>query len=179
MSNVITYLVYVTAILSIITFIAFKKTRKYFAIAFGLYCVFCFVCITWGDQLFFYKSDAKAILEQDGIDLKDDFKIISHESQGLGDFIEFKLLISHADKELFTQTLKKSRYFNDSANAEKFFKIAKERTVSPPVYLDSDTGGFSRRVYQKDTGCTASFESIWIWENSDTLIYQCSDVSLW
>ncbi len=63
------------------------------------------------EDLFFFKSDAKAKLEEHDIFLNDNFKIIEKSISGIMDYtLQFHLTISKSDKEKIIKKLSKSPY---------------------------------------------------------------------
>jgi len=67
------------------------------------------------EDLLFFKSDVKEILDEHGIKLNDNFNLKSNEMTGIGDFYHrFELEISKEDKSKLTEWILKSKTYKDT-----------------------------------------------------------------
>lgn len=64
------------------------------------------------EDFLFFRRNARSMLREDGIELKDEFKILGHHITGMNDLYEtFELEISVADKQRLIRQLSSSRFF--------------------------------------------------------------------
>jgi hypothetical protein len=80
--------------------LGYPKTAKYLTIVYGLFVLTIGLYIAFEDQLF-TKHNAKELVEEQDIKLKDDFELLKNESMSaIGDYYhKFTLKISERDKQ--------------------------------------------------------------------------------
>ncbi len=90
----------------------YPKVGRYLAITLGILFSILSIYTIFEDQ-FFFKRDARKLLNEQDIHLTDDFEIIENKSMsGIGDYYRtFSLTISEHDKQLIIEQIKKSENF--------------------------------------------------------------------
>jgi len=96
------------------------------------------------EDQFFFKADAIEKLKEHNIELLDDFKILSNESGGFMDYFhQFRLTISHADKERLIDQIKSADNYEDEV--QDMFDLRSGKI----------------RYSEKDTSFTANYQDEW------------------
>ena len=128
----------------------FKKAGKTVAIVFTALALIPGLSFAFEDY-FFFKADARKMLKENKIELKDDFQITSNHITGLNDLYQkFDLVISNGDKERITQQLRRSPYFQSSSGAGYRLQSMTGSRLTKKSYLDYETkDAFFRETYQK------------------------------
>jgi hypothetical protein len=95
-----------------------KKIALVF-VSFSMICLLAIIFQPWISDLLFNKNDVRIILKFHQFKLKDDFKIIKNETEGLTDYYEmFTIKISNKD---FDSISKKIEFFN--SKKDTFTKV--------------------------------------------------------
>lgn len=100
--------------------LGYPKTAKYLTIGYGLLVLTMAFFIVFEDQLF-TKNNAKDLVEEQGIELLDDFELTHNESMSaIGDYYHtFTLKISERDKQDAILKIKNSDNFkSDNGSIE-------------------------------------------------------------
>jgi hypothetical protein len=96
------------------------------------------------EDQFFFKADAIEKLKEHNVELLDDFKILSNESGGFMDYFhQFRLTISHADKERLIDQIKSADNYEDEV--QDMFDLRSGKI----------------RYSEKDTSFTANYQDEW------------------
>ena len=179
-SDIIFYVTLVPMFVFISRALISKKKRKKPVISAILSFVVAIVLLMSFEDYLFFKADAVEILQRDGISLKDDFQISSHDIFGSrGKLYErFELQISDDDEARIISTIKTSPYQTDSASAANFIDANFMNTMSSVLcqkkYYDGQRGyRFSRQTYEKPrAGYTSTYHITTVSENTSTLSFQ-------
>ena len=95
------------------------------------------------EDKFFFKSDVREKLNEHNFELKDDFIIISNESGGFSDYLQFRLTISSTDRQILIEQIK---------SADNYKEVVEE------MY---DLRGGKIRYSEKDTFFTSNYQDKW------------------
>ena len=96
------------------------------------------------EDQFFFKADAIEKLKEHNVELLDDFKMLSNESGGFMDYFhQFRLTISHADKERLIDQIKSADNYEDEV--QDMFDLRSGKI----------------RYSEKDTSFTANYQDEW------------------
>lgn len=138
-----------------------KRTGVILSTSVGMIFLLCFLYVRFEDE-FFSKSNARDLLAENKIELKDDFEIKEYETAvGIGDFYQrLELKISNSDRLRLSNNFKKK---TDSVNI-----ILKNHPHSFQEYRENSDGFF--RETQKSSEITES--SIFISKKENKLIYE-------
>ena len=138
-----------------------KRTGIILSTSLGLVFLLCFLYLSFEDE-FFSKSNARDLLAENKIELKDDFEIKEYQTAvAIGDFYQrLELKISNSDRLRLSNNFKKK---TDSVNI-----ILKNHPHSFQEYWENHEGFF------KETGKQSEIEesSIFISKTENKLIYE-------
>jgi hypothetical protein len=152
----------------------FKKAGKIVAIVFISLALLPFLSLVLEDY-FFFKSDARKMLKENQIELKDDFKIKSNQITGLTDLYQkFELQISSRDKQKIFQQLRQSPFFKDSVENDYSLPSKVGDGLTKKTYLDYESSDFvCRETYQNQrTGYVSDYDIITISKKDNILTFQ-------
>lgn len=146
---------------SLIIFYIFKKLEKtllgkILSFSYLLFVVYIFISNIFAEELF-SKNDAREILAQQNIFLKDDFTI-KNVNIGTGfhsddNFNQFKIIISDKDKENLINEIKSSENFTICLNSEKCPEADKsDRYFGKNSTINYETSDFYIREHFKTFG---------------------------
>lgn len=145
--------VFALLIIIIVLFIGYwiikKKRKKNLGIIFLSAFSIIFLSIAFGDKLF-TKKKAKDLLNENGISLVDEFKILKNESSSMDEYYHiFELEISNSDKLRIVNEIKNSNGFQDSVNegfdlSEYMYGIKSSKFIANFKVSD----GFMRQTYK-------------------------------
>lgn len=153
----------------------YPKIGKYLSIGLGLVLV---IIITYGifQDAFFTKNQAKKILAEQDIVLKDDFKVLNNKTRSpLGDYYHrFRLEISEEDKNRLINEIKLVPYFK-SINEEKKDLLSdfldEKASKIKQNYEDEDI--FVKEYLRPNhEGGKSTYLKIEVGKNDDTLVYE-------
>lgn len=155
-----------------------KKLGKWIAGILSITFLTLILSVVFEDELFF-KSDAKKLLAEHNIELKDDFKLNSNQFTGISDFYHsFELKITETDKE---------RLKNKITNADNYQNYVDDRfdiRADKPRYSDKNQvqeftanyqteWGFVYEYYKpNEKGYNPTFNRISILKKENKLIYE-------
>ncbi|TPN86854.1 hypothetical protein [Aquimarina algicola] len=157
----------------------YPKVSKYLTVSYGVIVFLIILLVAFEDQLF-SKIDAKELVEEQGIELVDEFELINNESMSsIGDYYHtFTLRISGTDKMKIINTIKKSDNFKKIGepildlyfDTENIYKGTK-RTQN---YETEDS---FVREYMKPNGdgSAPTYRRIKIYKQKDELIFEDID----
>lgn len=152
----------------------FKKAAKFTLIIFTAIATLPILWFALEDY-FFFKSDAKKMLMDNQIELKDNFKINYNRISGLSDLYQiFELEISPADKDRVINQIKQSPYFNDTLNPSYSLLSDVKDGIAKKIYLDREINNVvTRESYQKPKmGYTFDYDIISITKERNTLTFE-------
>jgi hypothetical protein len=152
----------------------FKNAGKIVAIVFTVLALLPFLSLAFEDY-FFFKSDARKMLKENQIELKDEFKITSNHITGLNDLYQkFELQISKSDKEVIIQQLRYSPYFKDSISDDYNLQSEIGFGLTKKIYRDYEKENIvCRETYQKlRTGYKSDYDIISISKTDNTLTFE-------
>ena len=130
----------------------FKKAGKIISGILVLGAVYLTISILFDDYLFF-KGDARKLLSEQEIELKDDFEIIKNESTGTVDYYHrFELLISESDKKRLVNEFKTSKSYRDSISSYFHLPGTQDRYVGNPVTVNYQTHTEFKSEFYKPNG---------------------------
>ena len=128
------------------TFRIFKKPRIGKYVSLFLTLVFILLCMSpWISDWTFSKNDARKLLAEHSIELKDDFKILKNESGGFLDYAHtLKIQISESDKLRIENEIRESKGFIETEDFLKDFPSANHYTFEK---LNFETENYFNREY--------------------------------
>lgn len=145
--NILLLFILILGIILLISFLLYSipkklgdpKLGKILSSIFLLFIISFTIYEIFRDE-FFTKSNAKELLAEQKIILKDDFKIINNISHSaIGDcYHTFTLSISEEDRQRIIQQIK---------NAENF-KIKSDTTINHLLYLNNENRYFGKKIIQ-------------------------------
>ena len=148
-----------------------KRVVKVFAIL-ALVFVTGIILMFALEDYFFTKSDARAILKEDGIEISDNFSILSNHTSGMNDVsVEFTLKINEDDKAKIINTIKNSQYFNDTLASKLNFWLA-DRSATKKLFPDGlGRHSYIRETYEKTDGYQSVHDIISVSLTNDSLSF--------
>jgi hypothetical protein len=132
----------------------YPKTSKYLTVGYGLIVLTITLFIVFEDQLF-TESSANKLVEEQGIELIDEFKLVNNESMSaIGDYYHtFTLEISERDKKNAVSKIKKSDNFQtDNNSIEQMLYMSDNRYFGPKVIQNYETENTFVREYFEPSG---------------------------
>lgn len=157
-----------------------KKYAKYFAIGYSVIFLLIAGRIIFEDQLFL-KKDALELLNEQNINLEDDFIIIKNESfSGIGDYYHtFELEISEKDKRKGINEIKSSKDFITIEQKIINFPYSPEINRykgSKKIQNYETENGFVREYFQPNgQGYAPTFRRIKLNKKDNILIFEDID----
>ena len=138
-----------------------KRTGIILSTSLGLVFLLCFLYLSFEDE-FFSKSNARDLLAENKIELKDDFEIKEYQTAvAIGDFYQrLELKISNSDRLRLSNNFKKK---TDSVNI-----FLKNHPHSFQEYRENHEGFFKETVNHSEI----ERSSIFISKNENKLIYE-------
>lgn len=128
--------------------LGYPKIGRSLSFVAGLVCFFVAVSVVFEDQLF-SRTDARKLINLQGIQLKEDFELLKNESMSApGDYYHtFTLKISEREKERIISQIRSSKQFrNLNDSVQNIFQLT-DRYLGEPVIQNFETdGAFVRRT---------------------------------
>jgi hypothetical protein len=152
----------------------FKKAGKIISGIVVLGVVYLIITILFNDYLFFEK-DARKLLSEQNVELKDDFEIIKNESIGTIDYYHrFELLISESDKKRLLTEFKSSKSYNDSISGYFDLPRTQDRYIGNSVTINYQTNTeFKSEFYEPNgEGYVPTYRIISIHRSENKLIFE-------
>jgi hypothetical protein len=131
--------------------LGYPKTGKYLAVSFGLLVLTLVLWTIFEDQLF-TKNNAKELVEEQQILLKDNFELQENKSMSaIGDYYHtFTLIISKRDKQKAIVKIKSADNFKtDDSTIDQTLFLSKKRNFGPKLTQNYETeNAFVRQYFQ-------------------------------
>ena len=139
-------LVFQTIFLTYWTFRIFKRPKIGKYVSSFLTLGFILLCMSpWISDWVFSKNDARKLLAEHNIELKDDFKILKNESGGFIDYAHtLKIQISDSDKSRIAKEIRESKKFLEIVDFKNNFPSADYETFEK---LNFETENYLNREY--------------------------------
>ncbi len=134
--------------------LGFPKTAKYLTTIYGLIVLAIALFIVFEDQLF-TKSDAKKLIEEQHIQLRDEFVLLDNSSSSaIGDYYQtFTLEISDNDKQQAIRAIRSSKDFKtDKKLTDRLLYLRGDRYFGPKIIQNYETEDSYVREYFKPSG---------------------------
>ncbi len=160
--------------------LGYPKTAKYLTISYILFILTVALYFTFEDQLF-SKNNAKELIEEQGIKLKDDFELLKNEStSAIGDYYHtFTLKISEHDKQNAITIIKSTDNFKtDSSSIDQMLYLSDQRYFGPKKIQNYETVNEYVREYFEPSGrkgYAPTFRRISISKADSELIFEDID----
>lgn len=135
-------------------YLKYPKLGRYLLSSYGVFILVLGVTICFEDELF-SKNEAKSLVEEHGVFLEGEFRLINNESIGaMGDYYHtFTLLISENDKMKAIEIIRKSVNFKrDESQIVDLYFDTKETHVGPKQTQNYETDKFYIREYLQPNG---------------------------
>ncbi|MFT7379844.1 MAG: hypothetical protein ACI8ZQ_001597, partial [Bacteroidia bacterium] len=128
------------------TFRIFKRPKIGKYVSSFLTLGFILLCMSpWISDWTFSKNDARKLLAEHNIELKDDFKILKNESGGFIDYAHtLKIQISDSDKSRIAKEIRESKKFLEIVDFKNNFPSADYETFEK---LNFETENYLNREY--------------------------------
>jgi hypothetical protein len=135
--------------------LGYPKTAKYLTMVYGLIVLQIGLFIAFEDGLF-TKNNAKELVEEQGIKLKNEFEVLKNESMSaISDYYHtFTLKISERDKREAITNIKNSDDFkaNNTSTETVMYQTAPERYFGKKVTQNYETENSFVREYFEPSG---------------------------
>jgi hypothetical protein len=135
--------------------LGYPKIAKYLTIVYGL-IVLTIVFFTAFEDQFFTKNNAKELVEEQEIELSDDFQLLKNQSMSaIGEYYHtFTLKISAKDKANAILKIKNSEYFKTSNGSidSLMFQTKPDRYFGNKIIQNYETEDYFVREYFKPSG---------------------------
>lgn len=135
--------------------LGYPKTAKYLVIFYGLLAFIVTFIVVFEDQLF-TKNEAKKLVEEQNINLKDRFDLLNNESNSaIGDYYHtFTIKVSKEDRQRAIATIKTSNIFKtDLLTVNRLLYLQQEdRYTGQKIFQDYETGDSYVREYFQPSG---------------------------
>ncbi len=161
--------------------LGYLKTAKYLTIAYGLFVLTIGLYIAFEDQLF-TKNKAKQLVEEQEINLTDDFELLKNESMSaIGDYYHtFTLRISDRDKQNAITKIKSADNFITSNGSleTSIYQPAPNRYFGKKVIQNYETeNSFVREYFEPSgrEGYAPTFRRISISKENNVLTFEDID----
>jgi len=157
----------------------YPKVSKYLTISYGLIVLSIILFIAFEDQLF-SKNDAKELVEEQGIELVDEFELTNNESMSaIGDYYHtFTLQITATDKTKIINTIKGSDNFKTIGESilDLYFDT-EDRYNGPKRTQNYETEDSFVREYIKPNGdgYAPTYRRIKVYKEKEELIFEDID----
>ena len=126
-----------------------KKKKKKLGIIFLSVFVGLVLLTAFGDKLF-TKKQAKDLLNENGINLFDEFKILNNESGSMDEYYHvFEIEISESDKSKIISEIRNSTYFGDLV--KEYFYLSEDflgKKTSKTFANYRVTNGYERQSFE-------------------------------
>jgi hypothetical protein len=160
--------------------LGYPNVAKYLTRIYGVLVLAVILSAVFEDQLF-NKNDAKELVEEQNIQLRDKFVISSNvSSTGSGGYHRFTLEISEYDKQEAIRTIRSS---NDFKTNEKMINrlpyLGKSKYFGPKIIWNYETKDAYVREYlqpAESEGYSSTFRRISISKTGKQLIFEDIDV---
>jgi len=158
--------------------LGYAKMGKYLAICVSLFFIIMILMSVFEDELF-SKNDARKLLREQNIELKDDFIIVENESMSsIGDYYHtFTLTISEKDKTRIIGEIMHSKNFNSSNGTKPYFDDRKDYYNGPKRIKNYETGDqFIRELFEPlGEGYAPTWRKIEIMKTENKLMFEDID----
>ena len=155
--------------------LGYPKVGKYLSIIVAALALILISLSMFEDQLF-SKNDAKELLKEQNIVLKDEFEILHNESMSsIGDYYHtFRLKISREDKERIITEIKNSKEFNIYKQTESYFDDPTDYYNGPKRTKNYETQKqFVRELFEpQGEGYAPTWRKIEIEKQTEVLIFE-------
>ena len=162
--------------------LGYPKIAKYLTIGYGLVVLTFGLYIAFEDQLF-TKSNARELVEEQGLKLTDEFDLTENKSMSaIGDYYHtFTLEISERDKQkVITNIISSDNFKSDNGSIEYLmFQAAPDRYFGKKVTQNYETENSYVREYFEPSGRVGyapTFRRISISKTKNELIFEDIDV---
>ena len=156
----------------------YPKFGKYFSILVGTLIAIFILTEIFEDELF-SKNDAKELLQEQNIELVDEFELTENTSMsGIGDYYHtFTLKITNRDKSKIIGEIKKTKNFNSDLKTENYFENRDDYYNGPKRIKNYETESqFVRELFQPNGDNYApTWRKIEIDKKSNLLIFEDID----
>ncbi|THD67431.1 hypothetical protein E7Z59_07145 [Robertkochia marina] len=153
------------------------KAAKSITLIYGLIVLISGVFIYFEDE-FFTKEDARFFVEEQGIELMDEFKVVHNESSSaIGDYYHtFTIEISGSDKRKAINEIKKSENFqSEKSSVDTLLYLSGNRYFGPKVTQNYETeNAFIREFFEPSgqKGYAPTFRKIEISKSRNELTFK-------
>lgn len=156
--------------------LGYPKTSKYLTVGYIVIVLTIAFFIVFEDQLFTKNSACKLINEQ-GIELKDEFDLVHNESMSaIGDYYHtFTLKISESDKQKAIAEIKNADNFQSDNSSIAYMLYLSHRYFGPKVTRNYETDNAYIREYFEpggQKGYAPTFRRISIIKTKKELIFE-------
>ena len=156
--------------------VGYPKTGKILTIIYGLLVLLIALLVGFEDK-FFSKKDAKKLVEEQGIILKDDFELVDNKSSwAIGDYFHtFSINISVQDRINAIENIKNSESFRKAGDSVDEFSSKEFFHYSGPKLIQDYENEFSyiREYLQSNgNGYAPTFRRIMISKKGNLLTFQ-------
>jgi len=134
--------------------LGYPQTAKYLTIAYGLIVLTIGLFIVFEDQLF-TKNNAKELVEEQDIILKDEFELKENKSiSAIGDYYHtFTLKLSERDRQNAIEKIKNADNFKaDNSSIDQMLYLSDKRYFGPKVTQNYETEDAYVREYFQPSG---------------------------
>lgn len=160
--------------------LGYPKTGKYLSIIFGVLVLILVLWTVFENQLF-TKDNAKELVEEQQILLKDNFELQENKSMSaIGDYYHtFTLIISERDKQKAILKIKNSDNFKtDNSSIDETLYLSDKRYFGPKVSQNYETEkAYVREYFQPSgqEGYAPTFRRILISKTKNELTFEDID----
>lgn len=159
--------------------LGYPRLAKYILIFYSLCIILISSLFIFEDRLF-TKSDAKELVDEQGIILLDNFDLIENESMfGIGDYYHtFTLRISNNDKQKAIMNIRNSKNFNTRTCRIQEMSLKEQDLINSKIVDNYETEDSYVREYFKPSereGYAPIFRSISISKTEDKLVFEDID----
>ena len=156
----------------------YPKVAKYLIILYGLIVLSIIISEVFKDKLF-SKKDALELVEEQGIELKNDFQLINNESMSsIGDYYHtFTLQISASDKAKIIHTIKESDNFKtiDEPISNLYIDIEDRYNGTKRTQNYETKNSYIREYIESKEGYAPTYRRITIFKDENKLMFEDID----
>ena len=160
--------------------LGYPKTAKYLTIAYAAVVLSCAFYMAFQDQ-FFTRKEARALVEEQGFELADKFRLLKNESMsGIGEYYHtFTLRISDRDRKDAILMIKNAENFKaTNLSDELLHSEHQNRYFGPKVIQNYETTSSYVREYFKPSGRKGAgplFRRISVSKTDNMLVFEDID----
>ena len=156
----------------------YPKTAKYLIVLYGLIVLSIIISEVFRDELF-SKKDALELVEEQGVELNNDFQLISNKSMSsIGDYYHtFTLQISALDKAKIIHTIKESDNFKtiDEPISDLYFETEDRYNGSKRTQNYETKNSYIREYIESKEGYAPTYRRITIFKDENKLMFEDID----